>query len=48
MGKVESPADPPGTNTRKRNVRFTGFSVLLGNMEVLTHIHTRLLGKEGK
>lgn len=39
MGKVESPADSPGTTTRKRNVRFTGFSVLLGNKEALTHLH---------
>lgn len=37
MGKVESPEDPPGTTTRKRDVRFTGFSVLLGNTEALTH-----------
>lgn len=40
VGKVESPGDPPGTTTRKRNVRFTGFSVLLGNKEALTHSHT--------
>lgn len=38
VGKVESPADSPGTTTRKRNVRFTGFSVLLGNKEALTHL----------
>lgn len=37
VGKVESPADPAGTTTRKRNVRFTGLSVLLGNKEALTH-----------
>lgn len=39
MGTVESPEDPPGTTTRKRDVRFTGFSVLLGNAEALTHSH---------
>ena len=44
-----------GPPKRKRNVRFTGFSVLLGNMEALTHTrefksfsHTRRLGKNGK
>lgn len=40
VGKVESPADPPETNTRKRDVRFTGFRVLLGNMKALTHSDT--------
>lgn len=40
MGKVESPGDPPGTTTRKRNVRFTGFRALLGNKEALTHSYT--------
>lgn len=40
VGKVESPGDPPGTTKMKRNVRFTGFSILLGNMDALTHSHT--------
>ncbi|KAI3367398.1 hypothetical protein L3Q82_026259 [Scortum barcoo] len=37
VGKVESPGDPPETTARKRAVRFTGFGVLLGNKEALTH-----------
>ena len=30
---------PPGPPLDKRDVRFTGFGVLLGNVEALTHSH---------
>lgn len=53
MGKVESPTDPPETDSRKKDVRFTGFRVLLGNMRVLTqtpaahHTHWESVGAGG-